>query len=72
MVENRFAPGDTPPKVADYEPASPDQPALALDFGPVPLRYRHDGLTPEKQRDHDEALGGLFWALAGKTPRDSV
>jgi hypothetical protein len=26
------------------------------DFEPIPLRYRQDGLTPEKQRDYVEAL----------------
>ncbi|MGZ8297125.1 MAG: hypothetical protein ACXWU4_08160 [Allosphingosinicella sp.] len=49
-----------------YEPASDDsaspldlQPPEAPDrlaFGPVPLRYRSDGLTPEKRRQYVEAL----------------
>jgi hypothetical protein len=29
---------------------------LLTDFDPVPLRYRWDGLTPQKQRDYVEAL----------------
>lgn len=54
--KNAFA-----PEAATDEPASPDHKADAdagglLDFEPVPLRYRHDGLTPEKQREYVEAL----------------
>jgi hypothetical protein len=32
-----------------------DRPPLP-DFAPVPLRYRHDGWTPERQRGFIEAL----------------
>jgi hypothetical protein len=50
-----------PPEVATDEPASPanPQPREAPDrlaFEPVPLRYREDGLTPERQRAYVEAL----------------
>lgn len=41
------------PEAATDEPASPTN---LTDFDPVPLRYRQDGLTPEKQRDYVEAL----------------
>jgi 3-hydroxyacyl-CoA dehydrogenase len=34
----------------------PRDPGDALDFDPVPLRYRSDGWTPERQRDYVEAL----------------
>jgi hypothetical protein len=34
----------------------PDTPHDLTDFEPVPLRYRCDGLTPEKQREYVEAL----------------
>ncbi|HET9637952.1 MAG TPA: hypothetical protein VFP12_01970 [Allosphingosinicella sp.] len=34
----------------------PDEAADRLAFEPVPLRYRSDGLTPEKQRAYVEAL----------------
>ncbi len=35
------------------EAADPGEPPA---FAPVPLRYRDDGLTPEKQREYVEAL----------------
>ncbi|HYN22280.1 MAG TPA: hypothetical protein VE078_15070 [Thermoanaerobaculia bacterium] len=45
------------PEAATDEPASPDQPAPeGLAFEPIPLRYRHDGLTPARQREYVEAL----------------
>jgi hypothetical protein len=49
------------PETASHDVASPFnfQPAGAadrLDFEPVPLRHRRDGLTPEKQREFVEAL----------------
>jgi len=31
-------------------------PSGLTDFEPVPLRHRHDGLTPERQREYVEAL----------------
>ncbi|MDQ8756394.1 hypothetical protein RCO27_09140 [Sphingosinicella sp. LHD-64] len=37
------------------EPA-PAESGDLLDFDPAPLRYRSDGLTPEKQREYVEAL----------------
>lgn len=51
-------------QAATDEPASPANPlapeaqvpALRDLFEPVPLRYRHDGWTPEKQRDFIEHL----------------
>ena len=43
--QNAFA-----PEAATAEPASP------FDFEPVPVRARHDGWTPEKQREFIEAL----------------
>lgn len=39
-------------EVATHEPASPDN---LTDFDPAPLRYRQDGLTPDKQREYVEA-----------------
>jgi hypothetical protein len=50
-----------PPEPASDDVASPHnlQPVEApdrLDFEPVPLRHRRDGLTPEKQREYVEAL----------------
>jgi hypothetical protein len=44
-----------PPDVA-ARAAEPPGPADLLDFDPVPLRYRDDGLTPERQRAYVEAL----------------
>ncbi|HEV7661342.1 MAG TPA: hypothetical protein VGO55_15995 [Allosphingosinicella sp.] len=41
------------PEAATDEPASSTN---LTDFDPVPLRYRQDGLTPQKQRDYVEAL----------------
>jgi DNA-binding transcriptional regulator YdaS (Cro superfamily) len=41
------------PEAATDEPASSTN---LTDFDPAPLRYRQDGLTPEKQRDYVEAL----------------
>ena len=51
-TDSRFAPSHEP---ASDDVASPlNLPAVErqdlLDFEPVPLRYRTDGLTPEKQR----------------------
>jgi hypothetical protein len=56
--ESRPAP---PPETGSADPASPANPAPGrppdrLDFDPVPLRRREDGLTPEKQRLYVEAL----------------
>ncbi len=56
--ESRIAPS---PEAASDDFASPmnPQPGAAADrlaFEPVPLRYREDGLTPEKQRAYVEAL----------------
>lgn len=56
--ESRIAPS---PEAESDDFASPTnpQPAEAADrlaFEPVPLRYREDGLTPEKQRAYVEAL----------------
>ena len=58
MAKNRFAQDSaSAPEAATNEPASPDHPAHdGFDFDPVPLRYRHDGLTPAKQREYVEAL----------------
>jgi hypothetical protein len=58
MAENRFAQDSaSAPEAPTYERASPDHPGPEeFDFDPVPLRYRHDGLTPEKQREYVEAL----------------
>src|SRR5690349_4604437 len=47
------------PGPASDDAASPFNPPAAgtrLDFEPVPLRLRHDGLTPQRQRDYVEAL----------------
>jgi len=42
------------------EPGPPDDDPDADDapFGPVPVRYRHDGWTPERQQAFIEALAG--------------
>ncbi|MEA3045644.1 MAG: hypothetical protein QOH47_3482 [Sphingomonadales bacterium] len=54
MAENRFAHDSAPaPEAATDEPASPGN---IPDFEPIPLPYRHDGLTPDKQREYVEAL----------------
>jgi hypothetical protein len=61
--QNRIAPeaadGKALPSAAE-EPASPSPPPSVerelTDFEPVPLRYRCDGPTPEKQRQYVEAL----------------
>jgi hypothetical protein len=50
MEQNRLAPLGA----ATDEPASPHHDMLHFD--PVPLRYREDGLTPDKQREYVEAL----------------
>ncbi len=47
------------PEAATDEPASPlhqSGEAEAIPFNPVPVRYRRDGWTPEKQREFVEAL----------------
>jgi hypothetical protein len=49
------------PETASDDVASPFNPPLPgrqdlLAFEPVPLRHRHDGLTPQKQREYVEAL----------------
>ena len=47
-----------------FEPATPDDESDTHNtgddapFGPVPLRYRHDGWTPERQQAFIEALAG--------------
>lgn len=41
--------------------------AAVPDFTPVPLRYRHDGWTPERQRDYVAALART--GHAGKAAR---
>jgi hypothetical protein len=56
--ESRIAPS---PEAASDDFASPSNPNPGeapdrLAFEPVPLRYREDGLTPEKQRAYVEAL----------------
>ncbi len=56
LATRGFAPEPAPapapvPAEAAREPA-PD----TLDFDPVPLRFRRDGWTPEKQREYVEAL----------------
>ena len=58
QTDSRFA---HPPEPASDDAASPlISPAPErrdlLDFEPVPLRYRTDGLTPDKQRAYVEAL----------------
>jgi hypothetical protein len=56
--DSRFAPLPEPASddVASPFNLPPDESADRLDFEPVPLRYRTDGLTPEKQRAYVEAL----------------
>ena len=56
--ESRIAPSIEAASDDFASPSSP-QPGEAADrlaFDPVPLRYREDGLTPEKQRAYVEAL----------------
>ena len=45
-----------PPDIAARAGTPPGEPRDRLAFEPVPLRYREDGLTPEKQREYVEAL----------------
>lgn len=58
MEQNRLAPaGASAPEASTDEqtsPVLPPNPDLAFD--PVPLRYRADGLTPDRQREYVEAL----------------
>jgi hypothetical protein len=59
------------PEAATDEPASPLPPtgeAEAYPFNPVPVRYRRDGWTPEKQREFVEALAdtGLIREAAAR------
>jgi hypothetical protein len=59
MTENRFADAEAfASEATTDEPASPSPTPLdgLTDFDPVPLRYRSDGLTPQKQREFVEAL----------------
>jgi hypothetical protein len=58
QTDSRLAPS---PGTASDDAASPFNSPVRdgqdlLDFEPVPLRYRTDGLTPEKQRAYVEAL----------------
>jgi len=50
------------PEAATDEPAS--SPAL---FDPVPVRYRRDGWTPEKQREFVEALADTALEMVSAT-----
>ncbi|HYJ29742.1 MAG TPA: hypothetical protein VEW25_05315 [Allosphingosinicella sp.] len=54
--DSHFSPppgeGEAPPR----EKVTVPSPAGLADFEPVPLRYRTDGLTPQKQREYVEAL----------------
>ncbi len=48
-----------------------------LDFAPVPVRYRHDGWTPERQRLyvaalHDTGHGGKAARAVGMTERSAA
>jgi hypothetical protein len=53
-TDSRFAP--SPEDSASHTNPQPRDGQDLLDFEPVPLRYRSDGLTPEKQRAYVEAL----------------
>jgi len=78
LADYRFAHDALSPEAATDEPASPLPPPAAAeepadrdgltDFDPVPLRYRQDGLTPQKQRDYVEALAdcGVAREAAGR------
>lgn len=57
------AAADAPASSSHPRPAGPD-PADLPGFEPVPLRYRADGLTPEKQREYVEALADTGVARA--------
>lgn len=56
------------PESATDEPGSSPQPQAPAEFDPVALRYRQDGLTPQKQREYVEALAdtGLACAAAAR------
>jgi hypothetical protein len=57
MEENQHPPTgpDTPNEATRSTPFNQLERG-GLDFSPVPLRYRSDGLTPQKQREFVEAL----------------
>jgi DNA-binding transcriptional regulator YdaS (Cro superfamily) len=46
----------SPPTGESRHPPSEKVTVPIPDFDPIPLRYRHDGLTPAKQREYVEAL----------------
>jgi hypothetical protein len=56
--DSRLAPSTEPASDDSASPFNPqpDETADLLAFEPVPLRYRSDGLTPQKQREFVEAL----------------
>ncbi len=56
--DSRPAPSNEPASddSASPFPLQPGEPPDRLAFEPVPLRPRHDGLTPRKQREYVEAL----------------
>jgi hypothetical protein len=56
--ESRPAPSPEPESDDSASPRNlqPDEAPDRLAFEPVPLRYRSDGLTPERQRQYVEAL----------------
>src|SRR5687768_6149438 len=69
--QNRIAHGtSTDERVPSCNPdaAGPREggapPAGPLDFDPVALRHRHDGWTPERQREYVEALADTGFASA--------
>ena len=55
-TESRSAPSPGPASDDAASPLDPTAGRDLLDFEPVPLRYRTDGLTPDKQRAYVEAL----------------
>ncbi|MEA3063878.1 MAG: hypothetical protein QOJ27_306 [Sphingomonadales bacterium] len=63
--ESRIAPSSEPASDDSASPVHP-QPGAPdrLAFEPVPLRYREDGLTPERQRAYVEALADCGVARA--------
>jgi hypothetical protein len=58
QIDSRLAPSPEPASddVASPSILQPGEPPDLLAFEPVPLRYRSDGLTPERQRAYVEAL----------------
>ncbi len=62
--DRALAGGAEPQALLAAPPAPAPPPALRDSFDPVPLRYRHDGWTPAKQRAFIEALADTLCPAA--------